>query len=329
MLRIFGHKCRKTKTYLAGGPMLLDRFAYCHTTDRDLALENVTGRTREFRSIKLPPKGRWQYKHNQARLNSLLIMSYFVTKAQYKSDDMNGITLSAVVSGRELRSVRGDIRVMPQVAAFWSNAPTQGEIEQCQFFTVSLERTRLQHALEKLERRVDVDAFLAGNWGKPLPGAAALDAALRSMLHSLDSFGSLSAGQAQLFEDLVYGLTTQVIAENTSGLPVRSADQKAFLRCVDYIETRLDQPLSVFDIAAVAGVSLRSTQLLFQRHADCNMTQFILRRRLHRARAMLLAARAEDTVLSVALAVGFSNISYFTRSYRAAFGETPTVTRGR
>lgn len=78
-------------------------------------------------------------------------------------------------------------------------------------------------------------------------------------------------------------------------------------------------------IAAKAGVSPSYLRLLFQKHAGISPKAFVIRIRLAAAEHLL---RTEDTaVLEVALRCGFGQISCFNRTFRRAFGMTPSEYR--
>lgn len=97
-------------------------------------------------------------------------------------------------------------------------------------------------------------------------------------------------------------------------------------RAAEFIEEHLDRPISVAEIAAVAGTSVRSLQALFKRHFGCGPIQYMIGRRLDRVHAAL-ALRDGRTVRDVANLWGFTHMSDFGRRYRDRFGHPPSQTR--
>ena len=93
---------------------------------------------------------------------------------------------------------------------------------------------------------------------------------------------------------------------------------------------RLHQPrLSVVGAAAAQAVSTRYVQMLFETDGT-TFSRFLLRERLQLARRLLAAeSLTVRAISSVAFDAGFGDLSYFNRSFRAAFGETPTDFRHR
>ena len=87
--------------------------------------------------------------------------------------------------------------------------------------------------------------------------------------------------------------------------------------------------LSVTEIAARVGVSLRALEVGFRDWFHCTPTCFLRRIRLEAARQELRSPSESTTVTSVALQNGFFHLARFSARYRAAFGEAPGQTLRR
>jgi AraC-like DNA-binding protein len=91
---------------------------------------------------------------------------------------------------------------------------------------------------------------------------------------------------------------------------------------------RLGSPeLNVNAAAAAIGVSPRTVQLLFEAEG-MTFSQYVLRERLalaHHRLSMPLLARCSIT--DIAYGCGFGDLSYFTQSFRRAYGQTPSDAR--
>jgi AraC-like DNA-binding protein len=79
------------------------------------------------------------------------------------------------------------------------------------------------------------------------------------------------------------------------------------------------------DLARLAGVTPEHLARRFRATYGCTIATHLRRRRLARARQLLLETSANLT--SIALATGFADHSHLTRSFRAAFGTTPSAYR--
>lgn len=98
-------------------------------------------------------------------------------------------------------------------------------------------------------------------------------------------------------------------------------------RAETYVREHLRDELSVDDIAAAAGVSARSMFYGFKRWRNTTPMSHVRNVRLDAARKQLEKARATGTTVSqVAMDVGFTNFSQFSKIYKARFGETPSGT---
>ncbi|MGB8811726.1 MAG: AraC family transcriptional regulator [Paracoccaceae bacterium] len=94
----------------------------------------------------------------------------------------------------------------------------------------------------------------------------------------------------------------------------------------NFIEAHLDQPLTLEDIAAAAGITPRALQMVFRQHRDTTPLGFLRDARLTRAHADLSTAAPGTTVTNIALRWGFGHFGRFAETYRARFGMTPHET---
>ncbi|MCK9513240.1 MAG: helix-turn-helix domain-containing protein [Pigmentiphaga sp.] len=102
--------------------------------------------------------------------------------------------------------------------------------------------------------------------------------------------------------------------------------QVAFWQVCRIIDRRLAEPgLSPAAVAHEAGMSLRTLQRLFQRHAEpgVGVEAYLVEQRLQRAHRMLSQGTAR-TVSEAAFASGFSELSHFSRRFQARFGVKPS-----
>ena len=113
-------------------------------------------------------------------------------------------------------------------------------------------------------------------------------------------------------------------AESAAGRSVRAARRRAIKADVG---ENLDAELSVTGVAARHRVTPRYVQKLFEDEGT-TFTQFVLAQRLERARRMLADPRlAARSITSIAFDVGFGDLSYFNRTFRQRFGDTPSGLR--
>jgi AraC-like DNA-binding protein len=97
----------------------------------------------------------------------------------------------------------------------------------------------------------------------------------------------------------------------------------------EYLEQRLEEPVYLAEICAVAGVSERSLRNAFATVLGVSPNQYLLLRRLNGVRRSLLAPADAVSVTQTALRFGFWDLGRFAASYRAQFAENPSRTLRR
>lgn len=106
------------------------------------------------------------------------------------------------------------------------------------------------------------------------------------------------------------------------------AAPRAVRQAAAFIHAHADQPLTLPQIAAAAGLGGRALQYGFRRYFDTTPTGYLRRVRLERADAELRDADPASglTVAAVARRWGWLSASQFTAAYRQRFGVLPSHT---
>ena len=103
------------------------------------------------------------------------------------------------------------------------------------------------------------------------------------------------------------------------------APVRYLLRARDEMDARYADPLTVADLAAVAGASPAHFSREFRKAFGETPHRYLLTRRLERAATLLRVT--DRTVADVCCMVGLSSIGSFTTSFRRLYGLTPTEYR--
>lgn len=106
---------------------------------------------------------------------------------------------------------------------------------------------------------------------------------------------------------------------NHSGLPDLVA------RAVDLFAQRLENPISVAEVAQVLGVTPRQVERAFKKATGQNPTQYYRSLRMKAARQLVLYSK--DSMARIAQAVGYASPTPLLTHYRAAFGVSPQEDR--
>lgn len=103
-----------------------------------------------------------------------------------------------------------------------------------------------------------------------------------------------------------------------------ASDLQRVNRAVDYIVGNLARPLSLQEVAAVAGLSSFYFHRVFKAVLGQTLKQFVRRQRLERA-LQLMTHAPRRTLTTVALDCGFGSSSDFSRCFRQRFGVAPSA----
>ncbi len=206
----------------------------------------------------------------------------------------------------------------------WSTDATQ--------LCIKIRRSSLESELTALLGR-SVNSWVDFHIGFDLTTTAALSwlATLRLLLTELDRPDGLIATSPTHCEHLERLLISGLILAQPNahtaelarpGSPIRP---RTVDRVIALIQERADEPLTLTDLAAHAGVGTRRLQQGFREHVGLSPMQYLRRTRLDRARRDLL--HTQDTVTDIALRWGFLHPGRFAGAYREQFGVTPSEVR--
>lgn len=105
----------------------------------------------------------------------------------------------------------------------------------------------------------------------------------------------------------------------------RSGISRPVARCISHIQQNLGERISVGSLSELSGVSQRHLSYLFSSQTGKTITQFVREQRVSAACDML--RYTTESLLDVALSLGFSSQSHFTQIFSAETGVTPGVYR--
>jgi AraC-like DNA-binding protein len=238
-------------------------------------------------------------------------------------------------SGRMENRINGRRAVLTP-SSIVLHAPGQDlklEIDEFRLLLLSFDGGFARRALQRRFRTVPP----LETWAAEFPRGSAAASSLFSLSHwlagELDRPNSIfRAGRAVAsLERALLSVFVELLAGQYPEEETRPGDiangQLALIEA--WIEANLSEAFGVEDLAAVANVSARSVQLAFGRLRGCTPMQFVLGRRLERAKALLQAPTPATTVTRVAMDCGCFHLSRFAAAYRRHFGEKPSETLAR
>lgn len=313
-----------------------------HTGDIDRARVNVA---RKFCAHDLTP-GRghhgFEARHNHVAGHSLSLnyLSYGCEVSINPGELEHFYLIQLPLEGwAEVRNGRGEVAANPLCASVLN--PTRETRMTwhagCRKLLLQIDREALQAQAEILlgrrlaeavvfDPRVDLSSPALRRWAASLISAV-------SLAQNRGAFGdSPHPHQDRLEEELILGFLCHQPSTISHGLEIAEGQGLAphqLRRAVDFIKANLGDPLTLAQIAAEAGCSLRGLQMGFKRHYHCTPMQFLTRERLNHAHYLLQSLPPDHRVSAVAFDAGFSHLGRFSIAYRAAFGCSPRETLGR
>lgn len=103
--------------------------------------------------------------------------------------------------------------------------------------------------------------------------------------------------------------------------PARKGATEMLHRVLNFLHERTAEPVAPAEVAAVAGLRVESFCRFFKRHTGRTFSEYL--NGLRTAAAARLLTETDKTVLEIALAVGYENLSYFNRRFKKRYGLTP------
>ncbi|MTD93223.1 helix-turn-helix domain-containing protein [Hyphomicrobium sp. xq] len=238
------------------------------------------------------------------------------TRREAARDDIDDLILGVRVDGRSTISQDGRDHSIGKGTLYLQDVSKPLDIEflsQSTTIFVSIPRKVLQ---ARVGQAVTSGVVLPDH---PIAGLAAEFIAMLSERASLldDRLKPRLAEQAL---DLIALTLTVGDASPTLSSP-RST---TLIRLKSMIDARINDPvLRPADVAAAAGISVRYANALLAEE-NTSVERYILHRRLeHCRRALEDPLQAHRMIGDIAFSWGFSDLSHFSRRFRARFGMTP------
>jgi transcriptional regulator GlxA family with amidase domain len=107
--------------------------------------------------------------------------------------------------------------------------------------------------------------------------------------------------------------------------PSLARAQPRMAEAAQLMESNIEEPIDLQELAALARISPRQLERLFLKHVGCTPSRYYLRVRLHRARRLL--KQTSCSIVEVASMCGFVSATHFSRCYRKIMGRAPKYER--
>lgn len=96
-------------------------------------------------------------------------------------------------------------------------------------------------------------------------------------------------------------------------------------KAVRHVRRHLESPVSLGEIAKIAGASVRHFSKVFKEETGLTFVDYLTRERIERAKKRL--GETPERISDIAFACGFESIAQFNRAFRKVAGESPSSYR--
>ena len=155
------------------------------------------------------------------------------------------------------------------------------------------------------------------------------DAEMEAVCRRLNRELSLGDAADRLFVEATVVKLAVLLRERHSAaskrvprLPSSGLTRNQARRVLDYIEADLSGQLTLLELARISGLSLHHFARMFKRTLGVAPHQYVIERRVERAKALMRATHA--SLAEISLETGFSSQSHFTSAFCRVVGATPT-----
>ena len=219
--------------------------------------------------------------------------------------------------GLRMRRVQkaGDIDIVPAgVDGSWEDDA------DCRLLRLAVSPSLVGRVAEELERGAG-SIVLSPRFQLRDPRIEAIGLAVKAELEAA------TPSEPLYIESLANALAVRLIATASTSSeelenrrePRLSARQLRIL--TEFIETHLDRKLHLADLATVAGVSVTRLKVLFRNSTGVPVHQYVVRRRVEFARALMTTSAMPAS--EIAVAAGFAHQSHMASTMRRMLGQTP------
>jgi AraC-like DNA-binding protein len=154
----------------------------------------------------------------------------------------------------------------------------------------------------------------------------------RSLLQSLHLVDSLLSPQGTVpaalrLDDLICRQLVLMLCPELMGDELgagRAPLSAGFDLLLEWLSSRVTEPVSLSEMEARSGYSRRALQRAFQQRFGCGPLQWLRRRRLELALEQLSRADAGDSVSSIARRCGYLSLTSFSRDFSRVYGRKPS-----
>jgi AraC family transcriptional regulator len=234
------------------------------------------------------------------------------------------VGVSRIMGNAQARRIipPGGLFVLPGGADF--RVRLEGELDSLHLY---VRHTVLQEVADDLVPGDPTRIEILSRLGDQDPLVERLALGVRDALEDPDPSGSVYVDYLAraIAARLIRGHSTAAVQPSPSRPPKGGLTRAQLARVTDFVETHLDKPLNLADLAAAAGLSATHFARRFKHATGVAPHQFLIRARVERAKRLL--DQSDLAIAQVAFSCGFAHQEHLTRVFRRYTGATPGAFR--
>ncbi len=279
----------------------------------------------------------FQFAFSAAQVEDLRIIAASSTPMRFSaSDSPRGILMLPMLGHCQTRRGQRSIEWgQGRAALYLPPGSAQGESGARSVIGIDIDPNRLEtlartmlgnHPEGERERILDWETFRSL---KLVAGHVNFEQIFRHYAELLDILAPdldllVRAGISEMILRSTIMLMAPSLFMDTQTPSPSAVSSKVKLVC-DYIDSHLEQKITLTDLERVSGLSARGLQYAFRSAMNVSPIQWITERRLDAVHRRLLLATGEDTVIMIASRY-FTHMGNFARLYKMRYGEMPSET---
>jgi AraC-like DNA-binding protein len=190
----------------------------------------------------------------------------------------------------------------------------------CISIVLDLDKAMLEQLALQTPHKVLDDNYVAKGALKQPVESEILDAFFR-MVELLDAPERIPVLAPMIVREIHYHLLTGPNGRHLRSLYALGSQNNQITRAIAWLKQNLTAAILVEELAERVGMAPSTFHRRFKEITGISPVQFQKRMRLHEAQRLMLTDNLD--VSSASIAVGYENISHFTREYKRLFGDPP------
>ncbi|MDR1397366.1 MAG: AraC family transcriptional regulator [Desulfarculales bacterium] len=190
----------------------------------------------------------------------------------------------------------------------------------CMSLVLDLDKSLLEQLALQTPHKTLNNNYIAGGALKQTVEPEILDAFSR-MVELLDTPERIPVLAPMIVKEIHYHLLMGPNGSHLRSFYALGSPNNQITRAISWLKQNLTASVLVEELAAQAGMAPSTFNRRFKEITGISPVQFQKRMRLHEAQRLMLTDNMD--VSGASIAVGYENISHFTREYKRLFGNPP------